>query len=390
MKKFNFATVDIVIYHARCMDGFACAMIINKIATSNPEYKPFTYGSTPPNVTGKNVLICDFSFPANITNAMILKAKSLLIIDHHETSAVNLIGIDSSHKIFDTNHCGCYLTWKACYPDIPVPLFIKLIEDHDLWTFKLPGSREFSSMLQITPFTFENYSNFLAGELPINKYIDKGKIILQAINYDIENMPTEFKVCQIGGFYYGIAYAISSQHQSEIGNYLTKKYPNCDFAAVIYYSNGNSRFSLRSDDKKMDVRIISEMFGGGGHRNASGFTLAGIHSHIGEPVFNMDITGVISNTHETKFCGYNVINIQLSHNKKIIGTYIMQRHPNINIVAISNYIFSKQKTEFVLICNKVDMTEIVNKLMSMRNVSDITKTKGITFLADGNPMILKD
>jgi len=60
--------------------------------------------------------------------------------------------------------------------------------------------------------------------------------------------------------------------QSELGNVLAKK-EEADFGLVWFYNADKKEYvvSLRSLDEKADVSQIAKVFGGGGHRNASGF-----------------------------------------------------------------------------------------------------------------------
>ena len=36
--------------------------------------------------------------------------------------------------------------------------------------------------------------------------------------------------------------------------------------------NGKREWSLRSDDSRLDVSLVAQQYGGGGHRNAAGFS----------------------------------------------------------------------------------------------------------------------
>jgi len=60
--------------------------------------------------------------------------------------------------------------------------------------------------------------------------------------------------------------------QSELGNALVKK-DDADFGLVWFYNADKKEYhvSLRSIDEKADVSLVAKVFGGGGHRNASGF-----------------------------------------------------------------------------------------------------------------------
>jgi nanoRNase/pAp phosphatase (c-di-AMP/oligoRNAs hydrolase) len=60
---------------------------------------------------------------------------------------------------------------------------------------------------------------------------------------------------------------------SDTGNLLSKGEP---FAATYTdLGDGRRSFSLRSSDEGADVSVVAKKYGGGGHRNAAGFTAAG-------------------------------------------------------------------------------------------------------------------
>ena len=53
-------TVDLIIYHANCSDGFGAAYAAWKCLGKKATYHAAKHGSTPPDVAGKNVAILDF------------------------------------------------------------------------------------------------------------------------------------------------------------------------------------------------------------------------------------------------------------------------------------------------------------------------------------------
>ncbi len=62
---------------------------------------------------------------------------------------------------------------------------------------------------------------------------------------------------------------------SDAGHLMAKGKP---FAACYYDTPTGREFSLRSTDEGLDVSEIAKMYGGGGHRNASGFRVPYGHS----------------------------------------------------------------------------------------------------------------
>ena len=62
---------NIIIYHKNCNDGFGSALVAWLKFKDDAEYFPASHYSQPPDVTGKNVYICDFSYSKNILLNMI-------------------------------------------------------------------------------------------------------------------------------------------------------------------------------------------------------------------------------------------------------------------------------------------------------------------------------
>ena len=153
------SSVNLVIYHKGCTDGFGSAWAAWKLLGDRAEYHAAKYGEPPPDVKGKNVVVLDFAYDNATTKQLISEAKSFLIIDHHKTAMTNLHDIACAH--FDMNHSGAMLAWKFFHPSKEPPRLIKLIEDRDLWKWEIPLSREFSSAFDMVKFDFEEFDNYL-------------------------------------------------------------------------------------------------------------------------------------------------------------------------------------------------------------------------------------
>jgi hypothetical protein len=80
-----------VIYHGGCVDGFTSAFsawyyLNKKYPLRDVIYYAAKHGEIPPDVSGKNVIICDYSYKYDVLMSMLSKAKNLLILDHHKTA----------------------------------------------------------------------------------------------------------------------------------------------------------------------------------------------------------------------------------------------------------------------------------------------------------------
>jgi oligoribonuclease NrnB/cAMP/cGMP phosphodiesterase (DHH superfamily) len=285
LTKLTINEVNFVIYHDPCSDGFASAFIIHMYMQKNYPDRVVTYykgshGKLPPDVTGKNVLICDFSYKYDTMLNIMNKANKLLIIDHHKSAQKDLEKIPEINKIFDMNHSGAMLTWFYVFADDKYkkdspPLLIKYIEDRDLWTKKLPNIDEFVSWFYISvPFEFSEYAKYLDESLLLEKIKTLGKYYkeLNDINISQAAKYAIVKFMFINGKYYFVAYVNSTVLKSDIGSKILELKPYCDFSVVYSIGdyNNNTSFSLRSDSEHVDVSEIAFSMQGGGHRNAAG------------------------------------------------------------------------------------------------------------------------
>ena len=84
---------DVVIYHDPCDDGFASAWVAQKKWGSGLTMVPANYGQAIPDediLSGKNVLIADFSYPKEELEALAAIASEVVVLDHHKTAAAAL------------------------------------------------------------------------------------------------------------------------------------------------------------------------------------------------------------------------------------------------------------------------------------------------------------
>lgn len=279
----------VVIYHKECPDGFGSALAINlyieqycptKIVT----YYPAAHGSRfSLDTTGKNIIICDFSFRKDILLTMINKALNLLIIDHHKSAEKDLESIPDRYKIFDMNHSGAILTWNYLFPDKEPPLLLKYIEDRDIWTKKLQDTDAFHAWFSTIPYDFNMYKKFLDDSILLNMIQTEGRAFLKLNMFYISKASNfvTIKFMKINEKYYFVAYLNATFLQSDIGNNIFSIKPYIDFSAVFSVRNNDSTgFSLRSVETAVDVSEIASFVGGGGHRNAAGIGVQRVTSTI--------------------------------------------------------------------------------------------------------------
>lgn len=265
-----------VIYHANCPDGFAAAWAVRRahldqVAKNNIEFTPAQYGDAPPDVTGKHVMIVDFSFPRDVLLEMDRKAASMVVLDHHKTAQKDLEGL--SFCIFDMNRSGARITWEYLFPAETAPDLIRYVEDRDLWRFALPWSREVSAYMSTLPRTFEAlielHHRFEDGEA--RTIGELGSIAMRVVSQYVETQVPRAQRVRISG--HDVPCINTTFAISELVGELAKAAP---FAAGWFQrEDGRFIYSLRSSaESNVDVSAIAKSYGGGGHARAAGFTSA--------------------------------------------------------------------------------------------------------------------
>lgn len=297
----NPGDVDLVIYHKNCTDGFSSAFSAYKLLGNKAKYVACSHGDPPPDVAGKNVAICDFSFDNATTKELIKKAKSLVILDHHKSAVVELH--DISEAKFDMNHSGAILSWNFFHPGKEPPKFLLYVEDRDLWKWELPYSKEFSKSFDMVPFEFEEFERF-EDDSVFDDAIKRGSYILAYSKTVIKKICDNAVSRKIDGL---SALVVNSSHwMSEIGARLS---PNCDVAIIWFWDHDKkmTTVSLRSFHDNIDVSEIAKKFGGGGHKKAAGFKLDSL-IHI-EDIFDEELSSTDVNSSVMKSIEEDLDNI---------------------------------------------------------------------------------
>lgn len=262
------------IYHSNCLDGFGAAWAVYKALGDNVDFYPGVHQQAPPDVSGYDVLLVDFSYKRSVLENMLETATSITILDHHLSAEKELSALLSSGKIkglFDMNQSGAMLTWQWFNPEIAAPKLIEHIQDRDLWQFKLAGTREINSALSSYPYDFAAWDKLMASDSrTLEKLKHEGAAIERKLQKDIKALiATGVRRMTIGGYDVPVLNAPTA-YVSDAGNMLSVG----EAFAACYWDHANGRsFSLRSQQEGADVSAIAKSYGGGGHKNAAGFTI---------------------------------------------------------------------------------------------------------------------
>lgn len=259
-----------ILYHANCQDGFAAAYCAWTILGWDAEYIPVQYQEPPPLIEdGDLIYIVDFSYPREMLLDMRVIASEIVVLDHHKTAQENLLGLNFA--FFDMKKSGAMLAWEHWHPHEYIPALIRYVQDRDLWKHELLYTHEIYVALREYPQDFLVWHELtrLEDSIFIEKLYGEGVPILAVHNKEIQEKATQFHWETIAG--YRVPVVEAYRYYSDIANLLCKQHPDAPFAACTRIQNGKKKYDLRSLGN-FDVSAVAKTMGGGGHKNASGYT----------------------------------------------------------------------------------------------------------------------
>ena len=261
------------IYHGNCLDGFGAAWAVRHALGDNVAFYKGIHQQSPPDVTGMDVFLVDFSYKKDVLEDMLKVAASITILDHHISAENDLSVLLKAGKVqglFDMNKSGAMLAWEWFIPDRPAPELIAYIQDRDLWQFKLKGTREINAALASYPYDFEVWDNLMESADGIDILKRDGEAIERRLQKDVKELiASGVRRMVIGGYDVPVLNA-SSAYVSDAGHIMSIG----EAFAACYWDHADGRsFSLRSSDDGIDVAEVAKKYGGGGHEKAAGFTV---------------------------------------------------------------------------------------------------------------------
>ena len=253
----------LVIYHDGCRDGFCAAWCVWR-RYPNAEFVAGVFGAPPPDVTGRDVIIVDFSYPRDVLERMADEASSLLVLDHHKTAQAALAGLP--YAIFDMERSGAGMAWDHFFPGQARPWIVDYVEDRDLWRHKLPNGPAVNAYISTLPYVFETW--YSVSRQSLESIVPLGYVVEDKIRqYVIETAKSARRVFFEGHDVPCVNAPITDI--SELVGFLS----NGEYFAIGWHQGKDAifRYSLRSRGD-FDVSELAKKYGGGGHKNAAGFS----------------------------------------------------------------------------------------------------------------------
>jgi uncharacterized protein len=268
-------------FHAGCPDGFGAAWSVWRAWGPSARYVPRGHDSDPPRKphVGGTVVFVDIAPDNQYLRQLADEAAHVVVLDHHwsareryaaDPGVENLI-TDGGHRVvFDLGHSGAVLAWRYFHPSQPVPSLLAYVQDQDLWQWALPRSEEVNAAIGSHEREFAVWDE-LAARSP-EELAREGEPIVRAHRIEILRALTTAHAIMVADRRVEAVNAL--QNRSHLGHELAKRAAFGHPIGVVYRVVGRTVEASIYSIGDVDVSAIARRYGGGGHRNASGFAVS--------------------------------------------------------------------------------------------------------------------
>lgn len=284
----------VVVSHSQCTDGHCAAWLLHLLWPDasfffiNPNDKP----PSDMDVRGKDVVIADVVFSREDLIRLHGEAKSLVVLDHHQSNRAALEGLDFCK--FDMQRSGAKMVYDHFEKELRdclelrgehrwrmhsldswvVRRLVDHVSDYDTWQFNLDDSHEIHAALSSYPLTFEAWDALFAGRTNLCHLVDEGETLVRYRRQLVNRMLKDVAESVVSG--QRVRHVNSCVLQSETCEAIYERDPDviaCAWAVVDRGGKKAYRYSFRSKaGVGPDVSKFAATWGGGGHRHSAGAT----------------------------------------------------------------------------------------------------------------------
>jgi oligoribonuclease NrnB/cAMP/cGMP phosphodiesterase (DHH superfamily) len=300
MNKEKLDRVVLVAYHANCIDGYTAAWVAHTklIAEGEKvEFLPMTYNDLSyeellhevKSCNPKELYILDFSLPMETLEKLCKEYNEteVILLDHHKTAferySLNDGPFTSDSKLevliwgagvrLDMSKSGAGLAWDYFNTGLPRPAIVNYVEDYDLWKFEMGDETRYINKYLSYALKNMDIWTAMAHVMENNLFsaLEQGKVLYDRFIDKVDELVQDAVHMTLGDFQC-LAVQCEGSYTNEVGNRLAKK-EGIDIG-LTYRIDGYDatiKWSARSIGD-IDVSTLAANFGGGGHKNAAGFT----------------------------------------------------------------------------------------------------------------------
>jgi oligoribonuclease NrnB/cAMP/cGMP phosphodiesterase (DHH superfamily) len=269
-----------LVFHAGCPDGFGAAWAAWRAWGDSGRY--IARGHEDPfealRFDGELVVFADISLKNDKLLELSEVAAQIVILDHHLTArdhfhsdpAIGAALDEAGHVAhFDLSHSGAVLSWQYFHPDEPPPELLRYVEDQDLWNWKLPHSEDVNAAIGSYVREFEVWNELAARGC--EDLAREGEPIVRANRIEVQRALNHAHPVAIGTERIEAVNSVSNR--AAIGHELAKRARFDKPWGLVYRTSGTHTDCSIYSTGDLDVSAIAARYGGGGHRNASGFSI---------------------------------------------------------------------------------------------------------------------
>jgi len=267
-------------FHAGCPDGFGAAWAVWKAWGEDARYVPRGHERDPMRRShvGETVVFVDIAPDNEYLRELADGAARVIVLDHHLTArdryasdpgVENLVVANGHEVVFDLDHSGAVLAWSWFHPDEEPPSLLSYVEDQDLWNWKLPWTEAVNAAIGSHERDFATWERLAS--MPAEELAREGEPILRAQRAEVQRSLLAAHPVTVGEL--RIEAANSPLHRSHIGHELAKRAAFGHPIGLVYRTTGRQVDASIYSIGDVDVSEVARRYGGGGHRNASGFSV---------------------------------------------------------------------------------------------------------------------
>ncbi len=290
--------IHTICLHHNDTDGRACAAITRRALGPDVWLYEMDYGDSLPLeyiLTADHIILVDFSLTKD-EMIQIATYHHLTWIDHHKSAIQELEEASQSWPgVRDTSEAACVLTWRYFFPNLPTPYAITLIGDRDIWRWAETDTGAFNEGLyqrDTRPLNDALWRPLLDNnDEVLDEILSHGRILRDARLRDIR------RTLLSRGFPASIegqqALVINLRGSGDIGQQIRNMGYEMAYCYVDYFQDGEITTFVTLYSSGVDVSVIAQRFGGGGHEGAAGF-----HFQRGASPFPPGLQVVLENQSE--------------------------------------------------------------------------------------------
>ncbi len=268
-------------FHKADLDGH-CSGAIVKYTFPECEMIGVDYGGKFPWETiqsSETVYMVDFSLEPFPDMIRLSGMCSLIWIDHHKTAIeeaqLHPEFLDRISFLLRDDSGACESTWRFLQPGQEIPLSVHLLGRYDVWDHSDERTLPFQYGMRLRRKTWPDNQEFWQAlftsldETSVGFIASEGRVVLDYVRIDNEKyaQACAFET-MLGGMKCVALNRLLTNAQLFKSVWDSEKF---DMMIAFGWKNNQWRVGLYSDKPSIDVSVVAKVFGGGGHKGASGF-----------------------------------------------------------------------------------------------------------------------